>query len=95
MTSLTNIINIQGDDFGIEIGKLVDEYEIPESEIELSELRDKVMANEMYRGSVVSEDGTSTLIIFTLFDDADVRTVAQTVMDKTESLQLPENIPAF
>ncbi len=92
VTSLTNIINIKGDDFGIEIGKLVDEYDIPESPDELEVLRQNVMAKEMYRGSVVSEDGTATLIVFTLFEDADVGQVAKAVIDKTGSLDLPEEI---
>jgi len=92
VTSLTNVINIKGDDFNIEIGKLVDEYAIPESPEGLETLRKNVMAREMYRGSLVAEDGTATLIIFTLFDDADVRTVATSVIEKTENLKLPENI---
>lgn len=92
VTSLTNIINIRGDDYGIEIGKLVDEYSMPESEEDLALLRDRVMSNEMYKGSVVSEDGTATLIIFTLFDESNVREVAQTVIEKTENLDLPEKI---
>ena len=92
VTSLTNIINIKGDDFGIEIGKLVDEYDIPESPEDLEVLRLNVMAKEMYRGSVVSEDGTATLIVFTLFEDADVGLVAKAVIDKTSSLDLPEKI---
>ncbi len=92
VTSITNIINIKGDDYGIEIGKLVDEYEIPERQEELDRLRENVMAKEMYRGSVVSEDGTATLIIFTLREDADVRHVARTVIQRTEDLDLPEHI---
>lgn len=92
ITSLTNIINIKGDDFGIEIGKLVDEWEIPSTKEELDLLRDKVNSNEMYRGSVVSEDGTATLIVFTLLEDAEVKQVASSVIEMTESLDLPEEI---
>ena len=86
VTSLTNIINIKSDEFGFEIGKLVDEYDLPTSKEALDELKQNVLANEMYKGSIVSEDGTSTLIIFTLQDKADVQMVAKTVIEKTESL---------
>ncbi len=92
VTSLTNIINIKRQEFGFEIGKLVDEYELPETEKELETLRDNVLANDMYKGSIVSEDGTATIIIFTLETGADVRKVASTVISSTQSLNLPENL---
>lgn len=86
VTSLTNIINIRADEFGFEIGKLVDEYNMPQSQEDFDALRQKVLGNEMYRGSIVSEDGTSTLIIFTLKDGANAQSIAKTVIEKTESL---------
>jgi predicted RND superfamily exporter protein len=70
----------------------VDEYEIPERAEDLELLKQTVMAKEMYRGSIVSEDGTATLIVFTLFRDADVGSVARAVIDCTERLKLPERI---
>jgi len=92
VTSLTNIINIRNTESGFEIGKLVDEYEIPETRVALDQLKSNVLANEMYKGSIVSEDGTSTVIIFTLSDSADVGTVARQVIEKTEELNLPEKL---
>ena len=86
VTSLTNIINIRADEEGFEIGKLVDEYNMPVTPEAFEELKQKVLTNEMYKGSIVSEDGTSTLIIFTLKDDAVVQVVAKTVIEKTETL---------
>ena len=92
VSSLTNIINIKGGDFGIEIGRLVDEYELPSTPEELQTLRNNVLSNEMYKGSIVSDDGTATLIIFTLEDGANVNTVAKTVINKTGALHLPEKL---
>ena len=92
VTSLTNIINIKGQDQGFAIGKLVDEWELPQTPEEFELLKSNVMANDMYNGSIVSEDGTSTVIIFTLQDGADVSAVAQAVIDKTTELNLPENV---
>lgn len=92
VSSLSNIINIKGGDSGIEIGQLVDEYELPESEEDFDLLRDNIQANAMYKGSIVSEDETSCLIVFTLRDDANVNVVAQQVIDKTTALELPEKL---
>ena len=41
----------------------------------------------MYKGAIVSEDGTSAIIIFSLYDDADIQSMAKAVKEKTESLQ--------
>ncbi|MCD4665576.1 MAG: MMPL family transporter, partial [Bacteroidales bacterium] len=92
VSSLTNIINIKGGDVGIEIGQLVDEYELPETPEEFKILRNNVLSNEMYKGSIVSDDGTATLIIFTLEDGANVNAVAKSVISKTEALHLPEKL---
>jgi len=92
VSSLTNIINIKGGDYGIEIGKLVDEYELPESPKDFQLLRNNILNNEMYKGSIVSEDETATLIIFSLDNNSDVNTVAKNVIKKTEALNLPEKL---
>lgn len=88
VTSLTSIIDIN--EFGI--GNLVDPYDLPDTEEELSLLKERVFAKDMYRGSIVSEDGSATLIIFSLTEDADVEQVANTAMDKSLALGLPETL---
>jgi len=88
VSSLTNIIDINE----LGIGTLVDPYDLPDEEWELEELRTRVNAKEMYRGSIVSEDGTATLIIFALTEDADVELVANTVIQKTKEMNLPETL---
>lgn len=92
VTSLTNIINIKGQEYGFEIGRLVDEYDLPETNGDFELLKANVQGNEMYRGSIVSEDGTATVIIFTLSPEADVRTVASAVIEKTQALNIPEKL---
>lgn len=92
VSSLSNIINIKGGEDGIEIGRLVDEYEIPQSKEAFDELRSNIAANEMYKGSIVSEDETSCLVVFTLEDSANVNAVAREVLNKTEALKLPEKL---
>lgn len=92
VSSLTNIINIKGGDLGIEVGRLVDEYELPESQEEFEVLKNNISSNEMYKGSIVSEDETSTLVIFNLEDGANVNAVAKNVIQSTEALHLPEKL---
>ena len=92
VTSLTNIINISRQEYGFEIGKLVDEYELPTTPEEFEKLKTNVMSNDMYKGSIVSEDGTSTIVIFTLEDGADVNEIAKTVIENTKALNLPNNL---
>ncbi len=92
VSSISNIINIKGSEFGIEIGRLVDEYDLPQTKEDFDALRNNIAANEMYKGSIVSEDETSCLVVFTLDDSADVNEVARTVLDKTQALQLPEKL---
>jgi len=88
VTSITNIIDISE----LGIGTLVDPYNLPEEEWELEDLRERVNAKDMYRGSIVSEDGTATLIIFSLSEEADAELVARAVIKKTENMHLPETL---
>ncbi|MFA5817742.1 MAG: efflux RND transporter permease subunit [Bacteroidales bacterium] len=92
VTSITNIIDIKNDDGGIEIGKLVDEYNLPKSKQQLDSLKAYVFSKEMYKGTIVSDDGTATLIMFTMLNDADKQAVAKNVKGKIEALNLPEKL---
>ena len=92
VTSITNIIDIKSDEFGFEIGKLIDTYKLPLTVAELQQLKQRVFEKEMFRGVVVSEDATATLVMFTLTDGADIQTVGRAVIDKVESLRLNEKL---
>lgn len=92
VSSLTNIINIKGSEYGIEVGRLVDEFELPTSPEDFQTLRNNILSNNMYKGTIVSDDETSTLIIFNLEDEANVNEVAKNVLKNTEALHLPETL---
>ena len=76
VTSLTDVIDIKKIEDGLEIGKLIDEYDIPTDPDELQRIREYTLAKEMYRGNVISEDGTVTVIIARLKKDIDKIAVA-------------------
>ncbi len=92
VTSITDVLDIKSDEYGLEIGKLVDEYELPTTQAQLDSLKDYVFSKEMYKGSIVSEDGTATLVLFTLLPDADKQAVAKEVKEKIEAIGLPETL---
>jgi len=90
--SLTNVMDIKGDEDGFQIAKLVDEFDLPDSPSELTELRNRIYEKGTYTGTLISEDGKATVIIFTLSKDADIKTVAGAIKQKTEALNLPEKV---
>ncbi len=92
VTSLTNVLDIKGSDWGIEIGTLLDEYDLPDTEAELAALKQRVFSKDMYKGTLVSEDGTSTLIMFTLLPDVDKQAVARHIKDEITKLNIPVKI---
>lgn len=89
VTSMTSILDIRGDEYGFEVSELVAEYQLPYSEEELTELRERVMSSDRYKGNIVSADGTAALVMFTVLDDYDIKQVGRQVINKTGSLQLP------
>ncbi|MEO0083641.1 MAG: MMPL family transporter [candidate division WOR-3 bacterium] len=69
--SLANIIDIKKGDVGIEVGKLLDESNLPKSDSETNKLKHYVLSKEIYRGHIISEDGKTTLLIVRLQSDVD------------------------
>jgi predicted RND superfamily exporter protein len=92
VTSLTNIISISNEEYGLEVANLVDEYDLPDTQEELETLKEKVFAKDLYKGSIVSADGTATVIVFSLLDGAEIETVAREVKRKTAAMDLPEEV---
>lgn len=92
VTSITNIIDIKSSEWGIEIGNLVDEYDLPDEKNELDSLRKYIYSKDMYKGSIVSEDGTATVILFTLLPDVDRQEIAATIQEIIKKLDLSETV---
>lgn len=69
--SLTDVIDIKKIDDGLEVGKLVDDRHIPSEKNELKSIKNYTLSKEMYRGNIVSDDGTIAVIIARLKEDVD------------------------
>ncbi|TSE09242.1 efflux RND transporter permease subunit [Aquimarina algiphila] len=69
ITSLSTINNIQGKDWGLDVGPLMEE--VPASKQEIWELRKEVFSNELVIGRLVSKDAKFTSIIANLNEDYD------------------------
>ncbi|MBK9290888.1 MAG: RND family transporter [Bacteroidetes bacterium] len=79
VTSLINVIDIRDEGWGIEIAPLIDQWNIPQSAQELDSIRRYVLNNDMYRSALVSDDGTYTLVVYTLQDGADKEAIAHDI----------------
>ncbi len=90
--SLTNIIDIKSSEWGLEIGKLVDEYDLPQTQQQLDSLRNRVFEKDMYRGVIVSEDSTSTVIIANLANDADRDSVVEAIKNYIKIINPSEKV---
>lgn len=92
VVSLTSITDIKESESGMEIGQLINVDDPPDSPEELAMLKERVLSNQNYKGTIVSDDGTTTTVIFSMNDDADIRLLAAVVKQKVDSLKLPEKI---
>jgi predicted RND superfamily exporter protein len=92
VTSLTNVLDIKKGKGGIEIGKLIDEYNLPQTDEELKKLKSYTLSKDMYRGRIVSEDSKATLIICRLREDVDKIKIARQLKEIVKKMNLKEKI---
>ncbi len=92
VTSLANVIDIKSDEYGMEIGRLINEYELPETPEELQELKNYTLSKDMYRGRLVSEDSKTTLIICKLQKEIDQVKTARQLKEIVNNSNLKEKV---
>jgi uncharacterized protein len=92
VTSLTNVLDIKKMDDGLEIGRLVDEYKLPETKNDLEKLKIYTLSKDMYRGKLISEDGKATVIICRLNTDIDKIETVRKIKTMTIKEKLKEKI---
>ncbi len=62
VTSLINVIDIREEDSILQVVPLIDENDIPEDAHVLDSIRKYVLSKEMYRGLLISDDASSTVL---------------------------------
>lgn len=93
VTSLTNVLNMKDDEFGgIEIGKLIDEYELPGSLEELQAIKEYTLSKDMYCGRLISEDSKTSLIVCRLDAEADKIQTASQIKENTSKKDLSAKV---
>ena len=92
VTSLTNVLDIKQVEEGIEIGRLVDEYDLPKTHEELQQLKTYTLSKDLYRGRLISEDAKVTLIICRLNDDVDKIKTAHELKEIVKEANLKEKV---
>ena len=87
VTSLTNVLDIKKTEWGLEVGKLIGKNAIPEDSAALRKLREYTLSKSMYRGNLVSEDGTIAVVVARLKDGADKVTTGRQMRKIVEATQ--------
>ncbi len=90
--SLTDIIDIKKTEWGLEVGKLIDKHNIPDSPGELEKLKEYTLSKDMYQGNIISEDGKIIVIIARLEKDADKVKTAHKLKEIVEATRGNERI---
>lgn len=87
--SLANVEEVKGSDWGIELASLIGE--IPTEVSQLEALRERVLEDEMYGGTMVSLDSTAALIMIEVDPRSDTVEVAAIVSEFVNSINGPED----
>ncbi len=90
VTSLYTARDIKADDWGLEVTSFYDS--VPNTAEELDILRTSVSSNEMIYKRIVSEDETSTLIMFEIADDTDTTQLQKDLKTYISQYEGPETI---
>jgi predicted RND superfamily exporter protein len=90
VTSLTNMmkIKVEGDNF--EVGQMINDKNRPADRAGAEALLKEITTDDMVRGTIISEDGTATAIIFTFADQSNADSLSEVVLDKIGGLPLHE-----
>ncbi|WP_408954365.1 efflux RND transporter permease subunit [Natroniella sp. ANB-PHB2] len=75
--SITNIDEIRGVDFTVEVGEFIEE--LPQSEVEIEKVRSNLVDKDRYLGMLVSEDYEAANIILQIAPDAEQEEVVVAV----------------
>ncbi|HNY65758.1 MAG TPA: MMPL family transporter [Deltaproteobacteria bacterium] len=71
VTCILNAKNIEGDESGLKVASLAQEGSVPKTAEEIAELKAKIESWDVYRGALVTADGTGTAMAIVLEEDVE------------------------
>ncbi|WP_245579435.1 efflux RND transporter permease subunit [Halonatronum saccharophilum] len=86
--SITNIDEIRGMDFTIEVGEFIDE--LPQSQSEINLLREEILDKDRYIDTLVSDDFKAATVVVQLETDADQEKIVVQIEEIVDGLNLEE-----
>lgn len=92
VTSLTDVLDIKKTDEGLEIGKLIDQYKLPQTAEELKQLKKYTLSKDLYNGRIVSKDAKAALIICRIAENMDKAKTAAMLKEIVSKADLPEQV---
>ena len=92
VTSLTNVVDIKKTSSGLEIGKLIDEYELPEKDSQIAVIKKYVLSKDMYVNKLVSSDARYTVLICRLSEEAEDNAMASAIKTTVAKFNLQEKV---
>ena len=87
VTSLTDVLDIKKTEWGLEVGKLIDNDAIPLDSAALRRLKEYTLSKRMYRGNLVSENGRIAVVAARLRDGADKVATGRRMREIVEATQ--------
>lgn len=91
VTSLTNVLDIRtGADSSIEISRLIDEYNLPQTREQLSRLKAYTLSRDIYVGRLISADSRYSTIVCRINQEYKSNDVAKNIRSAVEALNLKE-----
>lgn len=91
-TSITNIVDIREEDGWLEIGSLIDIDDLTQSKEAIQKLKDYIMSKDMYKGKLLSADGTTALVVCQIEEGIDKVKIAKTIKEWGEKLPIDANL---
>ncbi len=92
VTSLTNILNFDGVGNDFQINPLINIHKLPDTQRGIDSLKQLVVSNKMYRGNLVSADGSASIVMFKFSAGSNDGAVVKEVKAAIEKLPLHEKV---
>lgn len=90
VTSITNVLDIKKTDDGFEIGRLIDENNLPSTPEQCKEIKEYTLSKNSYRGRLVSADSRYTVIVCKYNSAFDKDSVSRSIKELVASKHFPE-----